>query len=152
MECNIENWKEIPFSNGLYFVSDLGRVRGPRRIVCPYNNGKGYLQVKLCINGVRKNYRVHQLVALCFIDNPNGYTEIHHINEIKSDNRVQNLEWCNRVYNIAHSPICKENARKLGLSKRIPVIIDNVHYSSITEAMTLTGKTYKSIKNTIMKE
>lgn len=59
------------------------------------DNGHGYLQV--IRNG--KRYSVHRLVAECFIPNPNNYPQVNHIDEDKSNNRVENLEWCDRKYN-----------------------------------------------------
>lgn len=60
----------------------------------------GYLSVTLTINNKPKQYLVHRLVALAFIPNTNNYKEINHKNEDKTDNRVENLEWCDRSYNI----------------------------------------------------
>ena len=60
----------------------------------------GYLNVTLTINNKPKQYLVHRLVALEFIQNTNNYKEINHKNEDKTDNRVENLEWCDRSYNI----------------------------------------------------
>ena len=58
-----------------------------------------YLSVTLTINNKPKQYLVHRLVALAFIQNTNNYKEINHKNEDKTDNRVENLEWCDRSYN-----------------------------------------------------
>ncbi len=108
-----EIWERIP-KFPYYEVSTYGNVRSIDRMVNDKMGSKsfkrgrmlakqrlpdGYVQVRLCNNGVARFYRIHQLVANCFIKNPNGYTQINHINEIKDDNRVENLEWCDVKYN-----------------------------------------------------
>lgn len=111
----VEVWKDIPGFEGLYQASNQGRIRSldmrvryknPQftalrkgRILSPKTTNRGYLEVVLMKNGVRHNKRVHQLVALTFIPNPNNYTSINHINEVKNDNAVENLEWCTQKYN-----------------------------------------------------
>jgi hypothetical protein len=59
--------------------------------------------VKLCKNGKEQTQKVHRLVAQAFIPNPNNYPQVNHKNGIKTDNRVENLEWCNNRQNIIHS-------------------------------------------------
>ena len=66
----------------------------------PAKTKGGYLRLPLTINNKAKSYLVHRLVALAFIPNPNNYPEVNHKNEDKTDNRVENLEWCDRSYNI----------------------------------------------------
>lgn len=103
---NIEIWKDIKDFEGLYQVSNLGRVRSLDR---PYHKGKiltpafdgkkNYLFVGLHKNKVVKQKNVHRLVAETFIDNPNNYPCINHIDENKTNNHVENLEWCTIKYN-----------------------------------------------------
>ena len=103
-----ERWKPIFGYDGMYEVSSLGRVRslrfGKTRVLKEGTNGIGYLTVVLCKNSKRKSVYVHRLVAQAFIENDNIFnTEINHINEIKSDNRVSNLEYCDRSYNMSYN-------------------------------------------------
>lgn len=104
MEIYNEEWIPIANYEGLYEVSSLGRVKslrnGIERILKLQTNTFGYLFVILCNRGNRKTITVHSLVAQAFIPNPHHYKEINHINEDKTDNRVENLEWCDRKYNI----------------------------------------------------
>lgn len=98
-------WKEIPGYDGQYSVSDTGVIRsyayGKSRFLKQRFSTKGYPQVNLSLSGKMKTYRVHRLVAMCFDIPGNGY-EINHKNENKADNRVENLEWCDRRYNVRY--------------------------------------------------
>lgn len=100
-----EVWKLIDcFDN--YQISNWGRVKRLKGYGCTKERllklakvKGGYLQVKLCKDGISKIFLVHRLVAQHFIDNPNNLQEINHKSEDKTDNRVQNLEYCDRKYN-----------------------------------------------------
>lgn len=109
----MEVWKEIEDFEGLYEVSTEGRVRGIDRYVKSSNGGlnlwkgkelkqflrNGYKSVQLCKDGKHKPYYVHRLVATAFIDNPDNLPQINHKNG-KTNNNVDNLEWCSALYNI----------------------------------------------------
>ena len=98
-----EVWKDIKGYEGHYQVSDKGRVKsvkfGKERILKPVRDTKGYLAVQLCKNGEIKRCFVHRLVAQTFIQNPNNLPHINHKDEDKTNNSVQNLEWCDSKYN-----------------------------------------------------
>ena len=110
-----EIWKDIKGYEGDYQVSNLGRVRSLDRVQDIPNRWGGVthrckkgVMLKPCFDG-KKNYLhitlknhsrdIHRLVAETFIPNPNNYTEVNHKNEDKTDNRVNNLEWCTHKYN-----------------------------------------------------
>ena len=114
----MEVWKSIRGYENLYEVSSYGRVRSLRHLVkqsgnngttfSRYYNGKvitqregigGYIFVCLSNGASKKTMRVHKLVAEAFIPNPNNYPQINHKDENKSNNRVDNLEWCSPSYN-----------------------------------------------------
>jgi len=101
----IEIWKDVTGYEGLYQVSDQGNVRSRRRpgssggILKPGVDGKGYLQVKLCRKGKRRNILIHRLVAKAFIPNPLNLPVINHKDENPKNNVVDNLEWCTVKYN-----------------------------------------------------
>lgn len=99
---NNEVWKPIvDYPN--YEVSNLGRVKSfflnTEKILKSTKNTNGYLQVGLYKEGKIKYFRVHRLVAQAFLPNPNNLPQVNHRNEDKTDNRVENIEWCNRSYN-----------------------------------------------------
>lgn len=95
----IEEWRDVPGYEGLYEVSNLGRVRRNGRILRPYKDTWGYLSVSLSKNGIRRIVSVHRLVAQSFIPNPNNYPQINHRDENKTNNAISNLEWCTCEYN-----------------------------------------------------
>lgn len=103
MNENNEVWKDILGYEGHYQVSNKGRVKslklGKERILKPRRDVGGYLQVYLCKNGDKKWCLVHRLVAQAFIPNSNNLPQINHKNEDKTDNIVENLEWCSAKYN-----------------------------------------------------
>lgn len=107
-ELTNERWKDIDGYDGAYQVSDLGRVRshksGEWRVMIPAKNHKGYLQIVLRRYGKVNGFLVHRLVAQAFIPNDDETkTQINHINEIKTDNRADNLEWCTTQYNLTYN-------------------------------------------------
>ena len=97
----MEEWKNVIGYEGLYEVSNKGNVRNVRRntLLKLSKNRYGYIQVYLYKNGIRTVFRVHRLVAEAFIPNPDNLPQINHKNEDKSNNCVENLEWCTAKYN-----------------------------------------------------
>ena len=114
---NEEIWCPIKGYEGIYEVSDQGRVRsmkfGKERILKPGKIQNGYLKVNLWKNGEMKQCKVHRLVAQTFIPNPQNLTEVNHKDENKTNNSVQNLEWCDRKYN------CNYGTRNQRISKPV---------------------------------
>ena len=109
-ELSHEQWRDIDGYDGMYQVSSFGRVRslkfGKVRVMRTTTNLCGYLSVGLSKDGKQKLFLVHRLVAQAFIANDNILNnEINHRNEIKTDNRVSNLEWCDRRYNNTYNDI-----------------------------------------------
>lgn len=123
---NKETWKDVPGYVGLYQVSDLGRIRSLGRECNSKNNSKqkkkeriliqevtihGYCRVRLFdANGDAKHYAVHRLVMNAFVGILDE--EINHINEIKTDNRLTNLEYCTHKYN------CNFGSRNMRISEK----------------------------------
>ena len=116
-----EIWKDIDGYNGKYQVSNFGRVKSiifnKERILKFRISEKGYSIVQLNINGIKKNYRVHRLVAQAFIPNPDNLPQINHKDENKLNNCVDNLEWCTNKYNANYGTHIERSSK--GKYKRI---------------------------------
>jgi len=101
-----EKWKDTRGYEGLYKISDLGRIKSISDRDCilkPFVDSLGYMAINLKKDGKRKTERIHRLVAMSFIPNPKGKREVNHINGIKSDSRLKNLEWCTPGENRKHA-------------------------------------------------
>lgn len=115
----MELWKDIVGFEGLYQISNLGRVKsfpkrcngGQERILKPGIMGCGYLHVCLCKNRQKTYKSVHCLVAEMFILNPDKLPEVNHKNSIKTDNHVENLEWCTSLGNKRHAVLAGLTAK-----------------------------------------
>lgn len=98
----MEEWRAVPGYEGLYEVSNMGNVRNVRRntLLKLSKNNNEYIRVCLCKNCIRTLLSVHRLVAQAFIPNPNNLPQVNHKDEDKTNNNVDNLEWCTAKYNI----------------------------------------------------
>lgn len=140
--------------NGLYQVSNLGRVKSLSRVVTQWNRfqnitysipekiltpilSNNYYNVGLSKDGKVKTIRVHRLVAEAFIPNPRNLPQVNHKDENKLNNEADNLEWCTAQYNNTYNEHnAKINAKK---RKRVYCVDLDKYYSSITEAETELG-------------
>lgn len=138
-----ELWKLIPKTNKRYSVSNLGNVRNnlTDKLLTPYNNGKGYLQVNFQVEvdegeWKRKGMLVHRLVMEAFKGKaPKGFPEVNHIDEDPTNNALSNLEYIDRMGNMLHNNL----SAKLKEASRKPIqgIGDNgerVYFLSIKDA------------------
>lgn len=129
----IEEWKYIKgFPD--YEVSTFGQIRRNNKLLTPTKRPDGYLKINLRINKKSKTLYVHRIVAEHFIDNPDNYPCVNHKNEIKTDNNVDNLEWCDTNYNNTYGT--KNTRHATAISKKVLVIDENNNirkYNSLNE-------------------
>lgn len=144
------SWKSINSYEQSYEINDEGKIRSitrltltikgtyklvKGRILIPKLHNNGYLFITLSKNGQTKNYYIHRLVAEAFIPNPEFKPIVNHINGIKSDNTLENLEWVTISENVNH-------AYAIGLSTNI----GSTHKNAKTITDSCSGKQYHSIK------
>ena len=127
-----EIWKDIKGYEGLYQVSNFGRIKLRNgKISNGWDRGLGYKRVRLYKNKKAKNFYLHQLVGKYFIENPKNKRFINHIDSNPSNNHYKNLEWCNQKENMNH-------AKRKGRMKGSPTLVINmqsgIFYESINEA------------------
>ena len=142
----IEIWKAIPGYEGLYEVSDQGRVLSKRtnRFLKPNIMTHGYVCVHLYSGGkqTRAVKTIHKLVAQAFVTNPHNCCEVNHKNFLRRDNRAENLEWVTRKENVAHALAAgrrvKPEKRVMGINLRTK---ETVRFESqIAAEIALRGK------------
>ena len=148
-----EIWKDIKGYEGIYKISNYGRVKTLRhKSKCrSYNTGNrivphfekivneritygdktksGYMQIRLCKDSIKKEVYVHRLVACAFLDNPKGYDFVNHKDEVKNNNHVDNLEWCTKSYNCIYS----KNMDKANEQNKKPVLQFSINGNFIKE-------------------
>lgn len=151
----MEIWKDIEGYEGYYQVSTEGRIRSLDRrvwngrgyillegkLVAQTLKKDGYLKVKLNKEGEHKHFLVHRLVAQAFIPNPDNLPSVNHKDENKTNNSVENLEWCTVAYNNSYGDRLKHLARSRG--KKVAQIKDGeviaTYYSCVEAAKQING-------------
>ena len=123
-----EQWKDIAEYEGLYQISNLGRVKSLERIVERQNNHNLYVSEKILKNGICSNgykyarlYKngnvkhklVHRLVATAFAENKENLPFVNHKDETRDNNTIENLEWCTREYNMNYGTTGERISEKL---------------------------------------
>lgn len=129
-----EIWKDVVGYEGLYKVSNLGRIRSLKsnKIIKPYKKRNGYLRAYLS----RKNVYIHRVVAQAFIPNLQNKEEVNHKDLDKTNNNVENLEWCTKRENMQHAVKIYKHFFK---GKKVMCIETNKIYKNSIVAEKETG-------------
>lgn len=135
-----EIWRKTPEKYGNYEVSNIGRIRNAKikKIKNTRVHKTGYVYGKTKKDGKKINIKLHRVVAETFIPNPYNKPQVNHINGIKHDNRVENLEWCTHSENMQH-------ARAIGLLSKTEKNVRKTEVLQISKDGVLL-KQWKSIK------
>ena len=140
-----EKWKTIDF-NSDYEVSNTGKIRSKKyRKEKPLSQSEshgGHKRVVLYENGTHKAYFVHRLVAEAFVDNPNDYPIVRHLNGLPYDNRAENLSWGTQKDNVEDSIKMGTHVfKRREMSKEIMELGNAAHRTPICVTNTITGDT-----------
>lgn len=137
---NRELWKDIEGYEGLYQISNMGRVKSlggkashKNEMILKLGIRNTYNVVNLRKNNNKKSFQIHRLVANAFIPNPNNYPIINHKDENPLNNCVDNLEWCTQKHNVIHSRHKMYKQRK-------------IIYSDINEKYIFKSKSHSNVK------
>lgn len=154
----MEIWKDIQGYEGLYQISNLGNVKGYKKVYFCGNNTKrvleerlivgdiarGYRRVELWNNRRHKKYMVHRLVAQAFIPNPDNKPEIDHIDGNPLNNKVENLRWCNHKENL-NNPITLKRKSDSAKGNHMTGRFGALHHNSKKVKCIETGSVYGGI-------
>jgi hypothetical protein len=152
-------WTPIENYDCYYFINKQGQIRSRNRYIS-YGNGRrrfvegrimktrvnncGYVEVRLSIGGFSKTYFIHRLMAQHYIPNPGGKPYINHKNGIKTDNRIENLEWVTHSENMKHA--YQHDLLKCTCIQVVDICTGQV-FESIKEAAAVNGLVYSTLKN-----
>jgi hypothetical protein len=168
-----EIWKDIPKFNNEYQISNFGKIRSKHAVIIrsngtthtrvskilkPAKSKDGYYKGAVCVDKKMRTYCIHRLVAEAFCFKSYETQEVNHINGVKTDNRAENLEWCNRSENILHALrlgllIPRKGSQKTeskmdeATAKKLKEMIANgIKRSLVCEQLGITVHMYKDVQ------
>ena len=152
LDLGNEIWKDIEGYEGIYQISNMGRVKSypkwigwyfaDERLIKAHDNGKRYLYTDLYnYEGKRKRYYIHRLVAQAFIPNPNNYPVINHKDNDAHNNKLDNLEWCTQEYNCNYG----DHNLKLSIARKWKYTGKDSFNAKSVICLT-TGKVFDTVK------
>lgn len=134
-----EVWQPVPGYEGLYEVSDQGRVRGPKGLIKPKPTNSGYMRTELWRSGCRWRPLLHRLVATVFVPNDENKPQVNHKDGDRLNNQASNLEWCTASENMIHAVCLRgrhgENASSAKLTEQ-----------EVTAIRVMLGKGFPGIR------
>ena len=160
----IYKMKDIPGWEGLYACDTEGKIWSYRtnKFLSPTKSKKGYLHVTFTNNGKRYDYRVHRLIAMTFLDNPENKEQVNHIDGNKLNNYLSNLEWCTAEENIEHAkthklfkPTCYNPPKFDGKGPQVGYVFTNVYngkqfivlgFKQLRKQLKISGYTFDIIQ------
>lgn len=163
-ELQPNEWKDIPGYEGHYQAHPSGQIRSVDKMVNARNGKrkkagkvlnpgitwKGYERVSLSMNCKAKNHSVHKLILKTFTENPLNKPEVNHINGIKTDNRLENLEWCTPSENAIHSyGIGLHTRQKLTVDKVDDIRKSQLSTKELSNQYGVTKRTIQQVKKRV---
>lgn len=154
-----EIWKDVVGYEGLYLISNLGRVKSVTRktpdgrtisgkIMSPYLNNGGYFMITLSMFNKKKRLLIHRLVASTFIPNPDNKPQVNHIDENKQNNCVNNLNWMTNKENQEHGTRTDRQAK----SRSLLITDGNAIYIGIKSASEKCGIPRSTLQRWVHKD